>query len=484
MKPYKLLFLLSLLAVGFSGCLDNNLMELNKGNTPLEITASNNNIQLDQVNPDVKALSFTWTSGSNQGTNAAIDYTFQMDLQGNNFAGGLSINLGRQIYEQSYTNEDLNDILINTIGIPINTEVTLESRVIATIASDNVKSDTSNIQTVTVMTFKPITKTLYLIGDATPNGWDADNAVAMKPITNVQKGFTWTGVLVSGNFKFITTLGSFVPSYNKGADSTKLYLRESFDDPYDEQFQITEGGTYTINVNLITLTISIIRGEGPEYTALWFTGNPNGWHFDPMTVDVIDPFVFHYNADLSAGGEFKISTVAGSFADDVVFFRPAVDQTPEGINLDVVKWAGNPDYKWNITGGVYKIKLDTRNMKIDIAPFTPYPMIYFVGDATPFGWTGSPADGAVPMTATSDPYTFTWTGALKEGELKFSCDLKSDWNGAWFLASEADKTPTGQLEQMKFSYPGSNPDNKWMVTAGNYNITLNQLDETVIIQKQ
>jgi len=477
MKSYKFLFLLSFLTAIFSGCLDNNVMESNKGNAPLEITASSDNIQLDFSNPNVEALKFTWTSGSNQGTNAAISYTFQMDVQGNNFAGGISIDLGRQIYEQSYTNEDLNDMLIDKFGIPIDTEVTLESRVTATVASDDIQPETSNVQIVTVKTYMPITKTLYLIGDATPNGWDADNATEMKPIASVPKGFTWTGALTPGNFKFITTLGSFAPSYNKGADDTELYLRESFDDSYDEQFTITEGGTYTINVNLITLTISITRGQGPEYTALWFVGNPTGWNFEPMTVDLLDPFIFHYNGDLSAGGEFKIATVQESW--DGVFFRPAVDHTPEGLNLDVVKWAGDPDYKWNITGGVYKITLDTRNMKIDIAPFTPYPMIYLVGDATSIGWDIA---NSLPMNATADPYVFTWTGALQAGELKFTCDKQTDWNGGWFLASEADKVPTGQPEKVLFSYPGAGADNKWKVAAGTYSITLDQLNETVTIK--
>ncbi len=60
------------------------------------------------------------------------------------------------------------------------------------------------------------------------------------------------------------------------------------------------------------------------------------------------------------------------------------------------KWAGDPDYKWNITGGVYKIKLDTRDMKIDIVPFVPFEMVYLVGDASPNGWdigNATPYDG-------------------------------------------------------------------------------------------
>lgn len=480
MKTYRLLFLLSLLAALLIRCVDDNYMELDKGSTPLEITVSGTEIELDAANPATEALKLSWTTGSNQGTHAAISYRFQMDVQGNNFAGGISLDLGREVYEKIYRNEELNDILLNDFGIAVNAETVLEARVIATISAEGIEPETSNVQRISVKTHKPITKTLYLIGDATPNGWSADDATEMRPINNVAKGFTWTGTLSTGNFKFITTLGQFAPSYNKGENDTKLYLRESDEDPYDEQFEITEAGTYTVTVNLITLAVSIVRGEGPEYTELWFVGNPTGWNFEPMTVNPLDPFVFHYNADLSAGGEFKIGTAAGSW--DAVFFRPAVDMTPEGTDLDVDKWAGDPDYKWNISGGVYKIKLDTRDMKIDIVPFTPFTMIYLVGDATPNGWD---IGNATAMTATPDPYKFTWTGALKGGELKFTCDKQDDWNGAWFIASEADKAPTGQEEQMMYNYPGAGVDYKWRISeAGTYQIELDQLKETVIIKKQ
>jgi hypothetical protein len=454
-------------------------MEPNKGDVPLEIKGSKEVVELDADNPEVEALKFTWTSGSNQGTNAAINYTFQMDVQGNNFAKGISLDMGRETYEKTYKNEELNDILINDFGIGIGSNVTLESRVIAKISSDAVQPETSNIQAITVKTHKPITKTLYLIGDATPNGGSADDT-QMKAINSTPKGFSWTGSLVPGKFKFITILGAVAPSYGKESNDTKLYLRESLDDPYDEQFEIMEGGTYTIKVNLITLAISITKGEGPEYTKLWFVGNPD-WSFKPMTVDPADPFIFHYNDNL-AGGEFKIGTVEGSFNADAVFFRPTDDQTAEDANLDVNKWAGDPDYKWNIRGGVYKIKLDTRDMKIDIVPFTPYPMIYLIGDATPNGWT---IESSIPMTTGSDPYKFTWTGDLNAGELKFTCDKQEDWDGAWFLADEVDKAPTGELEQMIFNYPGSGVDYKWKITeAGTYRIELDQLKETIIIAKQ
>lgn len=479
MKLYKILTIL-LLILPFMACTDEDNTVYNKGDQPLEVSASKASLELDAQNPNSEAIKFTWTTGTNNGSGLAIEYVFQLDKQGADFENGISIDMGRNIYEKSYKNEELNDLLIEKFGVTPNSETTFQYRIVAKIASDDAESQISPVQTINIIAHQPITKKLYLVGDATPNGWNVDDAVEMRAVTNTPKAFSWTGTLSEGEFKLITTLGEFLPSYNKGENDTKLVLRESDSDP-DNKFVITQGGTYTINVNLISMAISITKGEGPEFSQLWFVGNATGWSFKSMTVDSVDPFIFHYNADLSAGGEFKIATVP-DFDGSVVFFRPKSNKQGAGTDLDVDKWAGDPDYKWDIAGGVYKITLDTRSMKIDIVPFTPYAMIYLVGDATPGGWD---IGNAAPLTATSDPNKFTWTGTLNTGELKFTCDKQSDWSGDWFLASQNGIEPSGDVDQMLFSAGGANPDNKWKIaTAGTYTIELDQLLQTVKIKKQ
>ncbi|GJH41202.1 hypothetical protein RCZ04_17520 [Capnocytophaga sp. HP1101] len=478
MKPYYLIISLLLL---LTGCRKEDYMELFKEGKPFEIKAQKQHVALDAANPEQEAIKFTWTAGSNYGTNAGITYTFQMDIQGNNFAGGISENVGREVYERSYKNEELNNLLLNTFNVAVGTEVTMEVRTIAQVSSGEGMKQHTNVQTVVFKTHEPISNTLYIIGSAAPNGWSADNAEEMKAVDGSPKTFSWSGRLAAGELKFITTKGKFVPSYGKGSNNSELHYRKTDADTSDDKFTIDKGGVYTIKVNLINLSVSIEKGEAPEYTELWFVGEPTGWSFKKMTVDPLDPFVFHYNADLGNGGEFKIGTKEGDWS--AVFFRPETANTPEGTDLPVKKWAGDPDNKWKISAGTYKITLNTRTMKIDIVPFTPYTAMYMIGSATDAGWDiGNP----VVMTAdNANPNIFTWEGDLKAGELKFSCDKKSDWGGAWFLASEGDKAPAGEKEPMLFSPRGSEPDNKWKITdVGTYKITLNQLTQTVIIKKQ
>lgn len=483
---YNILFgLLLTIPLAFSSCSDD-YKETNLGNSPLILSANSNDIALDITAPKSNAMTFEWTSGSNFNTNAGIVYTLDLAVEGTNFANPYTTVTSKGVTSVSYTNETINNILLNEFGIVPNTTTAFEARVTAKVQDERIEPQVSEILKVKITSYKPVSKTLYLIGNAAPNGWSADNATKMNSISGATGGFVWQGKLKAGELKFITTLGSFLPSYNKGEDDKKLYLRES-DSDLDNKFIIPSTGIYKITLNIISLAINIEALEAPAYGDLWFVGGFTGWSFKPMNIDLNDPFIFHYNAKLTSSNpndEFKIGT-ASNFDNSTVFLRPEINGQGAGKGLNVVKWSANEnsnDNKWKIASGTYKIKLDIRDMKIDIVPFTPYTKIYLVGDATPNGWN---IDSATPMTAVQgNSYKFIWTGVLNAGDFKFTCDKKSDWNGAWFLADQSGKEPTGNIEQMIFCASGSNPDNKWKIAAsGSYTIELDQLQETVIIKK-
>ena len=215
-------------------------------------------------------------------------------------------------------------------------------------------------------------------------------------------------------------------------------------------------------------------------------------------MDPVDPFLFRMGRFFDKGGEFKFATANGSWENN---FKAPYANAPYTESSTVFVSGFEPDNKWNLQDSeinkAYKICFDIRSgrERMLMAEFVPYEMIYLIGSASPAGWS---LDNATPMTAGADAYTFTWEGHLNEGELKFTCDRKSDWMGAWFLASEGGKTPTGKTEQMIFIDKSSDWckaqylelnvndfDQKWQISeAGTYTITLNQLKETVSIVKK
>ncbi len=490
--------LLVLLALLCFACSDD-YTELNKGNDELTLTASKTNLTLDIRTPDAEAIAFNWTSGTNQGTGAAIEYTFQMDIAGNSFQHGITEYIGKTTTRSlSYTHEELVALLTEDLALPYNQEATIEVRVVAEVMDGRVADQFAPVVTLKLTPYKPVSKKLYLIGDATPKGWSADEATEMNPVSGNAGGFVWTGEMKKGSFKFITTLGEFVPSYNKDGDQQALVLRESFDDP-DEVFYLDEAGYYQITANIIDLTIDIekLAGKpGPRYDMIYFVGSFTSWNHTAMIQDPMNNYLFHYNEVFTwnGGGEFKFGTAPGSWDD--MYLASEADAPYTSTK---VLYKGTNDYKWQLKesecGKAYKMVLDITDGKEQMLmkEFTPFGTMYLVGDATPYGWSYS--DG--PMTRSGD-YLFTWTGQLNTGELKFACGERTNWEGPWFIPVKDGAAPTGESEQMFLIvksdddfyalYPDVNMgglDNKWRITtAGTYTITLDQLHETVTIVKQ
>jgi len=238
----------------------------------------------------------------------------------------------------------------------------------------------------------------------------------------------------------------------------------------------------TATSNSITLKVTPAP-TGAAYDKLWIVGSatPNGWDIDKPNEMVKDPtnsFQFKYNEVLNAG-EFKIPTTTGNWNGD--YFMPSINH-PALTNTAVqLITGGSPDNKWEITTpGAYKILLNISSSAfIQIKSFTPYKQLWMVGDATAAGWN---IDAPVSMVPTvGNPYEFTYTGALNAGEFKIPT-ATGNWGTDYFMPPANDAAIT---ETHAVFVPGGNPDNKWKITdAGNYKVTLNQLYETIKIEKQ
>ena len=477
-------------------CADDDYTELNKGETELALTADANDITLDEAAHAENALTLTWTSGTNHGTGNRITYKLELAEAGTGFANPYLVAEDMtQQYTWSSTVEALNTLLRDNFGVKADNRYAVEARVTASVASmDEVQTAQT---TLNVTSYKPVTTTLYITGTATLGGTDLFQAEEMTRTDNGQ--FTYTGYLKAGTYKFITTLGQEFPSYNRGEDGS-LVLRTSADQP-DNLFEITEAHDHTVTLNLLDSTITAVQSEGvkPPYDAIWFIDGMDGYSFKPMTQDALDPFLFRYGAEFNNEGDFKFATASGSWENNYKATQPDAPYTDSSVEF--VK-GFDPDNKWRLQSGelgkAYKICLDIRSGKerMLMREFTPYDNVWLVGDAAPGGWS---LDVAEPMTKdASNPYVMTWTGTLNTGELKFTCDRSSDWNGAWFMSATNGAAPTGQEEKALFIDKHSddlkaqyltvdimNIDNKWKIEeAGTYKITLNQLTETITIAKQ
>lgn len=274
MKKYILRPLLLILGcVVFGACADNDYTELDKGETELALTASSEDITLSEAEHAENALTLTWTTGTNHGTGNRISYTLELAEAGTGFASPYVVaDEMTQQYTWTATTETLNSILRDNFGVKADNRYAVEARIKAVVAGiDDVQVAVASFN---VNAYEPVTSTLYVTGTATMGGTDLSNAEEMTRTDNGH--FTYTGYFKTGTYKFITTLGQELPSYNCGDDG-QLVLRTSADQP-DNLFEITEDHDYTITLNLLEGTIETVKSDGvkPPYDHIYFVGDENG----------------------------------------------------------------------------------------------------------------------------------------------------------------------------------------------------------------
>ena len=493
----RVLYLLVVLTFVMVGCREN-LKELNKPTKPLAIAADKDTIYLDQTEYNSDGLTLSWTAGTNQGTGHRINYKLEVIKAGESYDNAIVVfeNM-TAVYQLVWKVDDINSLVVTDLQLPIDQPAALSARITA--SGEGFETQQAEC-TFVIIPYKPMTHTLYIIGNATPGGWTLADAT---PLEMREIGYFKTTLkLNKGFFKFITTQTGMLPGYMPGATDEDIALRENASQQ-DKMWQITEPHLYEVTVNLITMKLNLkqVSAVRPEYEDLYLIGKETDWLFWRMQVDPIDPFLFRIGHYWTIGEDFKFGTANGSWENNYKAASENAPLTEEGMSF--IK-GFDPDPKWYMTADqinkMYKICVDihTSEERMMMRPFTPYTEMYLVGDATPGGWS---LDDATPMVQVDDSI-FTWTGKLTAGALKFSCDKQSDFMGAWFMAYNDGAEPTGDIEPMlfidktadsftRYQYAKSEGvvvddiDQKWTISkAGTYTITLDQLHETISIVAQ
>ena len=470
LSPVVLLCLI--VAVCLYSCDENEEIKITDG-VPISISASNTQMVLQQKQANKEALKFEWTRGSNKGTGAAISYHLQMDAAENQFAKSLTSDPVKGSYSKSFTVAELNNLLLNHWGLSPHVATTLQVRIIATVANENVLPDTSEVVDVTLTPYAPITPTLYIIGEAAPNGWDAENAVALQVDPDDPTVFTFNGRLSAGEFKFITTQGSYLPSYNKDTNEAKLVLRTDDSQP-DDKFVISEASKYIITVDLVELSIRIVKQDGPAYEQMFVVGSatPNGWDIANATEMAQNPdnlYQFIYDGILTPG-EFKFPVNRNTDWGQDMFMKDPTDAS----KIYLHHGGDEDDNPWTIEKtNHYRVVLDLDRYTLSIKPF----QLFMVGSAAPNGWD---IGSATPLVQDeSNWYIFTYEGPMATGEFKFPVNRNSDWGQDMYMKDPSDPT------KMYLHNGGDKDDEKWSITtAGDYVITLNIRDLTIDIDKK
>jgi len=451
----------------------------------LTVSVSKSDVVLDERYTE-KTVTFKWTTGSNKGTNSSISYFLEIDKVGNNFSAPIEYDMGKNQFELALDYKTLNNLLLNTFSVEANTPQDFEVRITAIIADKSVTPQTA-VATFRVTPYLPVSKRLFIVGSATPIGWNISDAIELTSSTTKTGVFIYEGLLSPGSFKFaVNTDGCWCQDFYTQDPSDPMSVVHNVGGSGDDiQWEILVGGKYKVEIDILALTIKINQSQDPPFSQIWIVGDasPTGWNIDSPQefTRTSNPFIFTYEANF-VPGDFKI--FAGPLGDWCgQWYRPLVNGQDLSLN-DVEQNSGcTIDNKWSITSdnqGRYKITLDTFNTTVKIERVN----LYLIGDGGPNGW-----DIANPTPFTYSNGVYTFNGELgasnPTGEFKIS-KFKGNWcDGEWINAA----TPSQSIYDTNFIFTQGcdGPDNKWQLKdgeGGTYQITINLEQNTMEIIKQ
>jgi len=314
-----------------------------------------------------------------------------------------------------------------------------------------------------------VEEALYMVGNATPVGWNITEAIEMTKNGNV---FTYEGKLVAGEFKF---------PVNRNADwNQNMYMRDIENpamaylhiggEPDDNKWTITEPGNYTVRIDVSTLMVEIIMNFDPSAVpeALYMVGDatPNGWTIEQAAPLTKSGNTFFYDGILKAG-TFKFPVNRNTDWQQTMYMKDAEDETKFYKHVG----GASDDSQWTIENeGWYRVELNFALSTIRIVPI----YIYMVGSATSVGWD---IGNAIQFGQDPDqPYLFSYYGELFPGEFKFPINQQTDWGQDMYMKNTEDTT------RMYYHIGGTPDDSKWIIgQQGYYTINVDIKNMTVQI---
>lgn len=343
------------------------------------------------------------------------------------------------------------------------------------------------------------TSKFYIVGDATPAGWNINQPYELTQSATDPYIYIFDGPLVVGEMKCPLTTGNWdcdcvMPITGNIEISSKGCSEKTFDlvlgGHPDKKWKIVESGNYTLTFNLRKWTLDIKYKTPIESSSLYLFGSAttagnNISNAIELTRLDADKDVFLYKGPLSVG-ELKCPLTTGnSVCDYIMPLTDNVEINHRSNSVSTIDFDNNVQNakKWNVTeAGNYIVMFNLRDWIISVTYNEPLSTskLYIVGDGTPADWHIA---NPTPVNATSDPYIFTYSGPLFKGEMK--CPFTTgNWGCDYIMPIIRETVITREgCENQTFDFvKNGSPDKKWVIDeSGIYNMTFDLRNRTLSV---
>ena len=212
---------------------------------------------------------------------------------------------------------------------------------------------------------------IFIVGDASPSGWDIDNPKAFTQSQTNPFIFTYEANLTTGSFKILAGAkgnwcGEWYRPLTDGQALSATTVDQNSGCSVDNKWNVTSGdvGRYKIELNTENNTISIKKVN----LYIIGDGGPNGWNIGTPTPMTYSNGNYTYTGPLNAG-EFKISKFKGDWCDGDWINAATSNQNILNGSYIGTHACDGPDNKWKLQSGdagnyQISINLDSQSMTI------------------------------------------------------------------------------------------------------------------------
>jgi hypothetical protein len=447
---------------------------------PSKLTTENTSVTGTAATSTNHSNTFSW-SPSFPGYAGTVTYSLQYDSAGKNFVAPQQIAVGNSIYSKSLTQDDMNTTAL-TSGIPIGSSGKVEYRIKGTTSSGAIAY--SNIVTVTITTFSPVPPNLYIVGDATPGGWNNPVPIPSQQFTKVD-AYTFSitiGLTTGKSYLFLPLNGDWGHKYGGSTDgvSSAGTLLKDGAVPGSNTPAPATSGVYKIVVNFQTNTYTVTQIPVPSNLYIVGDATPGGWSNPVPTPSQqftpIDNVSYGIVINLTAGKSYLFLPVNGDWSHK---YGGATDGTASGGGVlladNAVPGSNTPAPS---TTGLYMIIVNFATNSYTVTPYTGPSNLYIVGDATAGGWNNPVPTPSQQFTQTGNA-EFQITIPLTSGKSYLFLPVNGDWSHKYGGSTDGTASGGGILLADN-AVPGSNTPAP--AASGTYTITVNFIKMTYKVQ--
>ncbi len=442
---------------------------------PSKLTTENTTVSGTSATSTNHSNTFTW-SPAFPGYSGTVTYVIQYDSAGKNFVTPLQIAGygGASVYSASLNQADMNTTALAS-GIAAGATGKVEYRVKATTASGGVAY--SNIVTVTITTFSPVPPNLYIVGDATPGGWNNPVPVPSQQFAKLDAyKFSITIGLTGGkSYLFLPVNGDWTHKYGGiGANNTNNVNGDDFKPEGADMKAPATTGVYKIVVDFQTNKWTVTPVSVPSNLYIVGDATAGQWNNPVPTPSQqftqLDPYTFALVINLTAGKSYLFLPVNGDWSHK---YGGSVDGSSPSRLLADGDVPGSNTPAPSATGQ-YLIVVNFFTNTYSAVPYSGN--LFVVGDATPGGWNNPVPTPSQQFTETSLG-VFQLTVSLTANKSLLFLPVNGDWSHK-FGGTGANNSNNVLGDNLK----AEGSDLKAPATSGSYAITVNFITMTYQVQ--